>query len=48
MMEDILFIMQKENKKETLKLKEFNELVGIDEDKIEFRDGIEFDEKTLQ
>jgi len=37
-----------ENKKETLKLKEFNELVGIDDDKIEFRDGIEFDEKTLQ
>ena len=37
-----------ENKKETLKLKEFKDLVGIHDDKIEFRDGIEFDEETLQ
>ena len=37
-----------ENKKETLKLREFKELVGIHDDKIEFKDGIEFDEETLQ
>lgn len=37
-----------ENKKETLKLKEFKDLVGIHDDKIEFRDGIEFDEESLQ
>ena len=37
-----------ENKKETLKLKEFKELVGIHDDKIEFKDGIEFDEESLQ
>ena len=37
-----------ENKKETLKLREFKDLVGIHDDKIEFRDGIEFDEETLQ
>ena len=37
-----------ENKKETLKLKEFKDLVGIHDDKIEFKDGIEFDEETLQ
>ena len=34
-----------EHKKEDLKRKEFNELVGIEEDKIEFKDGIDFDEK---
>ncbi len=33
-----------ENKKETLKLREFKDLVGIHDDEIEFRDGIEFDE----
>ncbi len=37
-----------ENKKETLKLREFKDLVGIHDDEIEFKDGIEFDEKTLQ
>lgn len=37
-----------ENKKETLKLREFKNLVGIHDDKIEFKDGIEFDEETLQ
>ena len=37
-----------ENKKETLKLREFKDLVGIHDDKIEFKDGIEFDEETLQ
>lgn len=37
-----------ENKKETLKLKEFKDLVGIHDDKIEFKDGIEFDEESLQ
>ena len=37
-----------ENKKETLKLKEFKDLVGIHDDKIEFKDGIEFDEETLE
>ena len=37
-----------ENKKETLKLREFKDLVGIQDDKIEFKDGIEFDEETLQ
>lgn len=37
-----------ENKKETLKLKEFKDLVGIHDDEIEFRDGIEFDEESLQ
>ena len=37
-----------ENKKETLKLKEFKDLVGIHDDKIEFKDGIDFDEETLQ
>ena len=34
-----------EHKKEDLKRKEFNELVGIEEDKIEFKDGIDFDTK---
>jgi ribosomal RNA assembly protein len=28
-----------------LKMREFKDLVGIDDDKIEFRDGIDFDEK---
>ncbi len=37
-----------EHKKETLKLREFKDLVGIHDDKIEFKDGIEFDEETLQ
>ena len=37
-----------ENKKETLKLREFKDLVGIHDNKIEFKDGIEFDEETLQ
>lgn len=37
-----------ENKKETLKVKEFKDLVGIHDDKIEFKDGIDFDEETLQ
>jgi ribosomal RNA assembly protein len=37
-----------ENKKETLKLKEFKDLVGIHDDEIEFKDGIEFDEESLQ
>ena len=37
-----------ENKKETLKLREFKDLVGIHDDKIEFKDGIDFDEETLQ
>ena len=31
-----------------LEHKEFKDLVGIHDDKIEFRDGIEFDEETLQ
>ena len=34
-----------EHKKEDLKMKEFKDLVGIEDDKIEFKDGIEFDEK---
>ena len=34
--------------KETLKLREFKDLVGIHDDKIEFKDGIDFDEETLQ
>ena len=37
-----------ENKKETLKLREVKDLVGIHDDKIEFKDGIDFDEETLQ
>ena len=37
-----------ENKKETLKLREFKDLVGIHDDEIEFKDGIEFDKETLQ
>ena len=36
-----------EHKKETLKMKEFKDLVGIEDDKIEFKDGIEFDEKDF-
>ena len=36
-----------EHKKESLKMKEFNELVGIEEEKIEFKDGIEFDENDF-
>jgi Predicted RNA-binding protein (contains KH domains) len=36
-----------EHKKEELKRKEFNSLVGIEEDKIEFKDGIDFDEKDF-
>ena len=36
-----------EHKKETLKMKEFKDLVGIDDDKIEFKEGIEFDEKDF-
>ena len=31
-----------------LKIKEFKDLVGIEDDKIEFKDGIEFDEKDLK
>ena len=34
-----------EHKKEELKMREFKDLVGIDDDKIEFKDGIDFDEK---
>ena len=34
-----------EHKKEDLKMKEFKDLVGIEDDKIEFKDGIDFDEK---
>ena len=34
-----------EHKKENLKMKEFKDLVGIEDDKIEFKDGIDFDEK---
>ena len=37
-----------EHKKETLKMKEFKDLVGIEDDKIEFKDGIEFDEKDFK
>ncbi|MDO5824411.1 KH domain-containing protein [Methanobrevibacter sp.] len=37
-----------EHKKESLKMKEFKDLVGIEDDKIEFKDGIEFDENMLQ
>lgn len=37
-----------ERKKEDLKMKEFKDLVGIEDDKIEFKEGFEFDEKTLQ
>ena len=37
-----------EHKKEELKMKEFKDLVGIEDDKIEFKDGIDFDEKTLE
>lgn len=36
-----------EHKKETLKMKEFKELVGIEEDKIELKDGIEFDAENI-
>ena len=36
-----------EHKKEDLKRKEFNELVGIENDKIEFKEGIEFDENDF-
>lgn len=36
-----------EHKKETLKMKEFKDLVGIEDDKIEFKEGIEFDESDL-
>ena len=36
-----------EHKKETLKMKEFKDLVGIEDDKIEFKEGIEFDEKDF-
>ena len=35
-----------EHKKEDLKMKEFKDLVGIEDDKIEFKDGIDFDEKN--
>ena len=34
-----------EHKKDSLKMKEFKDLVGIEDDKIEFKDGIDFDEK---
>ena len=37
-----------EHKKETLKLKEFKDLVGIHDDEIEFKDGIDFDEEMMQ
>ena len=36
-----------EHKKETLKMKEFKDLVGIDDDKIEFKEGVEFDENDF-
>ena len=36
-----------EHKKEDLKMKEFKDLVGIEDDKIEFKEGIEFDEKDF-
>ena len=32
---------------EMTKMKEFKDLVGIEDDKIEFKDGIEFDEKDF-
>ena len=36
-----------EHKKEDLKMKEFKDLVGIEEDKIEFKEGIEFNEEDF-
>lgn len=36
-----------EHEKETLKIKEFKELVGIEEDEIELKDGIEFDAENI-
>lgn len=36
-----------EQKQQELKMKEFKSLVGIHDDEIEFREGIEFDEKDL-
>ncbi|WP_407392105.1 KH domain-containing protein [Methanobrevibacter sp.] len=37
-----------EHKKENLKMKEFKDLVGIEDDKIEFKEGIEFDEEDFK
>lgn len=37
-----------ERKKDELKLKEFKDLVGIKDDEIEFKDGIEFDEEMMK
>ena len=37
-----------ERKKDELKLKEFKDLVGIKDDEIEFKDGIEFDEEIMK
>ena len=31
-----------------MKMKEFKDLVGIEGDKIEFKDGIDFDEKDFE
>ena len=36
-----------EHKKENLKMKEFKDLVGIEDDKIEFKEGFELDEEEL-
>lgn len=37
-----------EHKKENLKMKEFKDLVGIEDDKIEFKEGFELDEDDLK
>lgn len=37
-----------EHKKENLKMKEFKDLVGIEDDKIEFKEGFEIDENDLK
>ena len=37
-----------ERKKDELKLKEFKDLVGIKDDEIEFKDGIDFDEEMMK
>ena len=37
-----------ERKKDELKLKEFKDLVGIKDDEIEFKDGIEFDVEMMK
>lgn len=37
-----------EHKKENLKMKEFKDLVGIEDDKIEFKEGFELDDEDLK